>query len=217
MTRYRTLLSGGKDRGKDLIGKLGDKLQKYFGTNSHGEPILRLFDGGPNIVLPRQIARRIKLALAANDAQRRREVAQELMEMNCHKTVLFVLGLINKHQLRAPATKNVPTGEMAHNISSRNFVEMKNMGELRNLAAQTCLEGELCVGQMQNSDTGEVIHSFLLGRAQVQQDSPVFVCFEKEGYGDSTFHVYELDGVPMGVGRFLWRFVPVSEIGGVAI
>jgi hypothetical protein len=145
-----------------------------------------------------------------------------LPNINCHKWVLFQLGKISwdelvsdPHEQRArDSSFDFTYGDKALAISGKEFVPVKDASSLLRLANESCEIRQTCVGQIKDSETGEMAHSFIAHRKQ----DGTYECVEKQGFKDYPFKRHDLvslldfvnDKGERSYQNQLWRFIPIK-------
>ena len=162
---------------------------------------LRLNQIGKGIEIPAILAERMKSALTF----------KKQGEINCHKAILYLLGRITLEEVDLDFT----FGKRVLEISDKEFISVKTVGELKAFVNQNCKGGLLYVGQILDAETGEVAHSFIVGKElNDEQDNPSrFICFDKAGFKFS-FGVYEIEKLFEfeNYHNQKWRFLPLNDV-----
>ncbi len=153
-------------------------------------------------------------------------VPEEMLpNVNCHKFVLFALGKISFDELKsdpAEMKKSDPAFDVAYagkalEISDAGFTAVPDATSLIALADRECGAGKTCVGQIKDSKTGEMAHSFI-----VEKDlDGKYMCQEKMGFKHYPFEVREIGSLLEFVNdkgeksyqNQLWRFIPLDNGG----
>lgn len=195
------------------------------------------------IEVPKRMALLMALGIAGESSRSRFERTDRAMrETNCHKTVLYLLGVISKDLFRQPfpITAEDPfLAKHASRLSQRPFVPCRDPRDVYRLADEACKPGDWCVGQVCRGS--EVSHSFILGRAKraytvsgapdnsSQAADKTYVVFETVGNDGPPTHITTLgdiitlpakndfSGRPYEYDGASWRFIPSSELGSVHI
>ena len=163
MSEYVPLLSGEGRRDEPQADD--DRIFR----DREGGYRLRHNVGAPGVAIPKRLALLMRLGLAAEDERLWRDrVDAALQAVNCHKTVLYVLGRISKRQLLEPPGGSSSDWEWsfhytldARRLSNKLFVACLGASEVEDLAEAECGVGEWCVGQIASRD-GRLLHSFIL-------------------------------------------------------
>lgn len=152
--------------------------------NSEGKWTIRFTESSDCIEIPDLLAQRIKVAL---------EVPNQ-GDINCHKAILYFLGRMTVDELSSDAKsqkgsgKEFIFGSKSLEISDKEFVAIENVQKLKEFAEQSCEENFVYVGQVLDAETGELGHSFILGKTKGQK----ILCFDKAGF-KYPFGVYTLE------------------------
>jgi len=143
--------------------------------------------------------------------------ADKVVNINCHKFVLYVIGRIS-YEIMISDPKNkrgndFTFGDEALSISNIPFTPIKDLESLHLLAEKSCDMGKSYVGQIRDAQTGEAAHSFIVERDL----NGKYTCNEKRGFKHS-FSVHDLDTILNFVNKDgeksnqnqNWRFVPMK-------
>jgi hypothetical protein len=138
--------------------------------------------------------------------------AKESENINCHKAVLYLVGLISYEELIADPRQQQDTNftfrERALRISNAKFAPVTNPEELLNLAENGCESGNLYVGQILDNETNELAHSYIV----FKNNEGVCIGFDKAGFKEA-FSVYELSQL-LAFKNYQnqgWRFVSIGD------
>ncbi len=152
--------------------------------NSEGKWIIRFTESDDGIQIPDSLAQRIKVVL---------EVPNQ-GDINCHKALLYFLGRITLDELGSDAKlqkeqkQDFIFADKALEISDKEFTSIENVQELKEFVEQSCEKDFVYVGQILDAQTGELGHSFILGKNKDEQ----FLCFDKAGF-KYPFGIYALE------------------------
>jgi hypothetical protein len=144
--------------------------------------------------------------------------ADKLKNVNCHKFVLYAIGalswedMISNPNVQKEAGLDYTFGEKLKGLSDIPFTLILDKQQLYALASGQCAIGQKCVGEILDTETKEMAHSFILER----EDENTYTCFDKQGF-KYPFNVCELgelldfvnkDGVKAYQNQE-WRFVKI--------
>lgn len=147
--------------------------------------------------------------------------AEKMADVNCHKFVLYVIRNISWEEMvsdshtQKAAGVDFTYGERARKISDQEFVKITDKDSLLKLADTTCESGKAYAGQIMDSTTGEMAHSFILEKTV----DGSYQCFDKQGFKFYPFSVKNLEcfldfvnekGEKSYIGQ-KWRFVPIEN------
>jgi len=155
------------------------------------------------VALPPEIGRLVHGAIQAQTRVGKDgyEWVKEVLEkINCHKTVLYALGLL-KTSDRAKPTYGFPLFDEKEYVE---FAPQNANGIATHL--KKCLRGELGVVQLSTNGGVFAAHTFLAGVDQLGR----VVCFEKGGYS-FPFRITLLDGVWRNKGLSSFAAAPLTE------
>ncbi|MEN9621916.1 MAG: hypothetical protein RLZZ67_350 [Candidatus Parcubacteria bacterium] len=143
-----------------------------------------------------------------------------LPNVNCHKFVLHAIGKISYHEMVSNPKfqkENFPHfdftyGKKALEISRKEFTPISNTTDLYTLAEKDCGSHSVCIGQIRDSKSGEMAHSFIIEK----DSSGKYMCYEKTGFKQYPFTVHELgnllefinDKGERSYQNQEWRFIP---------
>ncbi len=192
----------------------------YLAQDNDGQWILRLDEKSTGINIPENLALLIQTMLEWEKNRSDEKTSEILRKINCHKTILYLTGLISPSEFiadpRIDKNSDSTFNKRASAISQKEFVLVKNEMELRSLAGSCCQTGKICIGQIFNEELG---HSFIVGKVE---DEDKFICFDKAGFTenllknnkDFKFRVYEISKLleSPNYQNASWRFVPIEEI-----
>ena len=140
-----------------------------------GEYRLRYDEHSEGVPISPRMGRLIKLALAAEEDRiedhQHETVNQVMRAVNCHKTVLYLLGLISHTQLRELGNtgEDYSFGKAALELTDRPFEHVYDEYTYEQLASN-CAENGLCVAQISTDEKGEHLqHSFWLGKIECRK------------------------------------------------
>lgn len=134
-------------------------------------------------------------------------------DVNCHKAVLYLAGLISYSDLISDSKAQKEEGldfmfeEKARAISNKIFTPVSTVDDLYEIADKECIEPDVYIGQILDSVSNEMAHSFLLARRDAG-----YTCFDKAGF-KKPFSVYPLRKL-LDFDNYqhqLWRFLRLSE------
>lgn len=145
--------------------------------------------------------------------------ADKIGNVNCHKFVLYVVGkmsleeMISDAQIQKDSGADFIFGEMARSISNIQFTLIKSLESLLLFANENCEIGKVYVGQIQDAQTGEMAHSFIVRR----ESSDQYTCFEKTGFKypfavsdfEAILNFVNKDGEKSNQNQ-KWRFVSIN-------
>ncbi len=134
--------------------------------------------------------------------------------INCHKATLYIADTISYSELIADPQPLRDRGEdywyseRAKGVSDIPFLPITDTCDLQDRAAVACAKYSPCIGQILDTDTGELAHSFL-----IVSTSLGLVCFDKSGFKEpfTTYSIEELLEKPNYQNQ-AWRFVPLSVV-----
>lgn len=148
-------------------------------------------------------------------------VPPELVKnVNCHKFALFAVGKISSEKMisdplaQKKMGEDFTFGEKIRSISNSTFSLVSNEDELKILADNNCEVGKLYLGQIRDTQTSEMAHSFILKRESADE----YVCFDKSGF-KYPFEVSNLNTILNFVNKDdeksnlnqEWRFVLIQS------
>lgn len=149
--------------------------------------------------------------------------ADKISNVNCHKFVLYVLGRISWNEMvsdtqiqeKADPSFDFTFGKQARSISDKEFISIKDADSLYELANRDCELGKAYVGQILDSETGDLAHSFMVER----MPNGTYMCSDKQGFKHYPFSVHELGTLLDFVNKKgeisyqnqKWRFIPMTE------
>jgi hypothetical protein len=134
-------------------------------------------------------------------------------DINCHKAVLYLAGLISYEELTSDSKAereqglDFTFGKRARVISDKEFVPISSSTDLSALAQYECTSLLPYVGQILDAEDNDMAHSFLISK---RNDG--FICFDKAGF-KTAFSTYSLEEL-LNFNNYqnqLWRFLLLSE------
>ncbi len=141
---------------------------------------------------------------------------EKIINVNCHKFVLCELGKITwDNMVSESRDEDFTFGEKIRGISDLSYRHITTLESLLSLAGEVCNVGKIYIGQIRDSQTGEMAHSFIV---DVQQNNH-YVCFDKPGF-KYPFQVSNLEEIWGFVNKDgersnqnqEWRFIPIEEV-----
>lgn len=144
---------------------------------------------------------------------------EKMRHVNCHRFILYVLGHMSWEEMTADSKAQREAGEeyiygqQALSISDEPFTHVDSKESLYSLANKHCDVGRTYIGQVLDTQTGELAHSFLLTKKSDREYS----CFDKPGFL-YPFKMYELGELLNFVNKDgeksyqnqKWRFIPLK-------
>lgn len=148
--------------------------------------------------------------------------SEKMSNVNCHKFVLYAVGKISWDEMisdpkpQKAAGLDFTFGDKVSMLSEKSFALIKDAQELLKLAGESCELGQVYVGQIKDSVTGEMAHSFIVER----KADGSYECSDKQGFKNYLFSVHNIETLldfvnDKGEKSYQnqeWRFVPVSDI-----
>lgn len=146
--------------------------------------------------------------------------ANAMHSVNCHKFMLYTIGTISYEELISDPKEKRPDDftydKKSLEISSKEFSPVMDLNELTKLADRSCDKDGVSVGQIKDSVTGEMAHSFILKKTPDGK----YMCYEKTGFKQYPFAVKELSEIlnfvnNKGEKSHLhqnWRFIPLKDL-----
>lgn len=117
----------------------------------------------------------------------------KIKNVNCHRFILYLVGKMTWEEMTSDAKAQKEAGreyiysKQAMNISNEPFYPVNDKAELYSLADIYCKIDETYIGQILDTETDELAHSFLSTRELDNKYS----CFDKPGFL-YPFKIYEL-------------------------
>ena len=144
--------------------------------------------------------------------------AEKINNVNCHKFVLYSIGQISWDELISdPKEQKIASLDFTYNdkvkeISHLPFTYIEDFEALISLANSSCVSERRYVGQIQDSKTYEMAHSFII----VRNSTGDFVCYDKPGFKypfavhglSEIYNFVNKDGEKSNQNQN-WRFVPI--------
>lgn len=143
----------------------------------------------------------------------------KIKNVNCHKFILYVIGrlsweeMISDSKVQEEKGFDFTFGDKAREISNMPFTMVRDIQSLYSLADKSCDLGKPYIGQILDSQTGEMAHSFIVEKAP----DGIYTCLDKQGF-KYPFSIHEMgklldfvnkDGVKSYQNQ-KWRFVPIK-------
>lgn len=140
--------------------------------------------------------------------------------VNCHKFILYIIGrisfdeMISDSKVQKGSGLDFTFGEMARNISGAPFVSIQDIKSLYEFAEKNLGSVEAYIGQILDTQTNEMAHSFI-----VERESDKFTCLDKQGF-KYPFTVYDMKIILDFVNKdgerpYLnqkWRFLSLNDL-----
>lgn len=140
----------------------------------------------------------------------------KIVNVNCHKFILYVIGKISWEEMTSNVQEQKDSGidftfgEIAKKISDKPFNYINNLESLILLANKDCKMEKCYIGQILDSQTKEMAHSFIIKR-----ELDKYICFDKPGF-KYQFNVSNLEKILNFINKDgersnlnqEWRFIP---------
>ena len=140
----------------------------------------------------------------------------KLGNVNCHKFVLYTIGKISWKEMvsEKEIEDDFTFSEMARNISDVPFTFVENLPSLLSLANNSCEIEKVYVGQILDTQTNKMAHSFIIQR----ESDGKYTCFDKPGF-KYPFGIHSLKKILNFVNKDgeksnqnqKWRFIPANN------
>jgi hypothetical protein len=143
--------------------------------------------------------------------------SDEIKNVNCHKFILYVMGDLSWEEMVLDPNIHEEQGvdftfaEKAQKISDIPFNFISDLPSLFSFAEQICVSEKAYVGQILDTETQTLAHSFILKKV-----GTTYECFDKPGFKypfgvhtlETIFNFINKDGEKPYPNQ-KWRFVPV--------